>query len=145
MLGFSITSFTIFLAIGNDRFRNTISAKNKETGKSPLVGISSGFFHFIFLQILALTLAVVGKSHCATLLVHLFGTEFDKLPSVIAWVLTSASFVLRFVAFTVFWYALLSAFPTALSVFRLVGLFADYAPRERQANPHWVKNAKEDV
>lgn len=59
VLGFSLGGYAILLAFANERFLAIIS---RGKGSSPLLRLSSAFVHFIVVQILAVTVALLYSS-----------------------------------------------------------------------------------
>jgi hypothetical protein len=71
LLGFTLGGFAVFLAFGDDKFREMLiesddEAEDEEDGKnnraSLYVELCATFVHFIFLQITAFLLALISKS-----------------------------------------------------------------------------------
>ncbi|HGH8119852.1 TPA: hypothetical protein ACJOG3_003647, partial [Vibrio cholerae] len=62
IIGFSLGGYAIWLALGDDKFRASISGKTKTGQESPFIIVNATFVHFIVLQIIALFLALIGKS-----------------------------------------------------------------------------------
>jgi hypothetical protein len=60
-MGFSLAAFAVLLAFGNEDFLRVLSQRPQGKTKSALDGTSAAFFHFIFIQVLALLFAFVGK------------------------------------------------------------------------------------
>lgn len=65
MLGFAIGGFAIFLAFGDERFRQLISGPGDNDALSPFMRVCVQFAHFITVQVGALLLAVAGLSFVA--------------------------------------------------------------------------------
>ena len=61
VLGFSIGSFAILIALGDNKFRQKLSAINEEETSTPFMVINSSFVHFIFIQILAILIALISQ------------------------------------------------------------------------------------
>lgn len=64
IIGFSLGGYAIFLGLGDERFKSILGG-NDETNKdrpSPFISLNTAFLHFIIIQLLALVLAIVGKS-----------------------------------------------------------------------------------
>lgn len=61
VLGFSLGGYAIWLAIGDDKFKSLIAGKDEEAPEesSPYMDISVAFVHFIFVQFIALILALL--------------------------------------------------------------------------------------
>lgn len=59
LLGFSIGGFTLFLAVGSDRFRAMLSQRDDDEPASMMESISASYVHFIVVQTLAIICALV--------------------------------------------------------------------------------------
>ena len=71
LLGFTLGGFAIFIGFGDERFRALLAAPEDDP-KQPTVYVSlcATFVHFILIQVLALSYAIVAKSwwfHCSWL------------------------------------------------------------------------------
>lgn len=65
IIGFSLAGYAILLTFGNEEFLKLIRGKHVEDNLdevSPYMELSSTFFHFLFIQILALFSALILKS-----------------------------------------------------------------------------------
>lgn len=62
LIGFSLGGYAIFLAFGDEKFKQLISGDSVNKEPSPYLIINTTFLHFIMVQISALILAVVAKS-----------------------------------------------------------------------------------
>lgn len=61
VLGFSLGGYAIWLAIGDENFKRLLAGKDNDEPEesSPYMDLSVAFVHFIFVQFLALTLAIL--------------------------------------------------------------------------------------
>jgi hypothetical protein len=62
LLGFTIGGFTLFLAIGSDRFRAMLSERDDDEPASMMESISASYVHFIVVQTLAIICALVASA-----------------------------------------------------------------------------------
>lgn len=62
LLGFTIGGFTLFLAVGSDKFRTLLSAKDPGESASMMEMISASYVHFIVVQTLAIVCAIVAAA-----------------------------------------------------------------------------------
>ncbi|WP_439671204.1 hypothetical protein [Cupriavidus necator] len=62
LLGFTIGGFTLFLAIGSDRFRAILSARDDDEPASMMELISASYVHFIVVQTLAIICALLASA-----------------------------------------------------------------------------------
>lgn len=112
LLGFTLGGFAIWLAFGDDGFRTVMAGEspNENTADpSPFMKVNSTFLHFIILQTISLFLSIIGK----------------------VWSINSG--VLAFIGWTVFLYALATAFAAAFAILTLSGLFDIYVTKGREA------------
>lgn len=127
VLGFSIGGFAIFLAFGDDGFRNLIAGSHPgedQSKASPYLEFSATFFHFVVVQVLAILTSLSSKSF------YLIELSRDST-------FTSLNNVLRpiwwCIGFTFFCYAICSALSAAMAIFTLTRSFDDY-----------ISNSKDD-
>lgn len=111
LLGFSLAGYAIFLAFGNDRFREFLS-QCKVGKSSAFLAITTTFMHFVIVQILALGLALLAKSGAAAPAPA--GAVFVPL----VW----ARFPLWGLGFLTFCYTLTTSLAALIAIFRLVRL-----------------------
>lgn len=108
LLGFSLGGYAIWLAIGDEKFRSLIAGS--EDGKiSPFMELNYSFVHFILMQILAITFALIIKGfaawwHWDIISVHISGAF----------------------GYLVFTYAIMCAFATVLAVARYSRWYDQY-------------------
>lgn len=119
VLGFSLGGFAIFLAFGDEGFRNLIAGSDPddEAGASPYIGFASAFLHFIVVQVFAVILALLSK---AWFLVEVSPKSRFFLMN--EWVRP----VWWFLGFGVFCYALCSALAAGIAIFSLTRSFDFY-------------------
>lgn len=112
LLGFTLGGFAIWLAFGDDGFRTVMAGEspNEQTkAPSPFMKVNSTFLHFIILQTISLFLSIISK----------------------VWSINSGIFA--FIGWTVFLYALATAFAAAFAILTLSGLFDIYVTKGREA------------
>ena len=64
VLGFSLGGYAMWMAIGDDNFRELISGiENEIEETSPYMNVSAKFAHFIVVQILSIIAALFNKSY----------------------------------------------------------------------------------
>lgn len=128
ILGFSLGGFAIFLAFGDDGFRNLIGGHHpddKPDEQSPYIEFSATFFHFIVVQVVAIILSLFAKSFFIIQLPNGSAfTQWNNIVKPIWWALGFASF----------FYAILSALALALAIFGLARSFDDYLTEKRLNN-----------
>jgi len=120
ILGFTLAGFTIWLGFGDEKFRRLISIQSNDKKPSPYMGVSSGFAHFVIVQITAFLTALWAK-----------GANF-KLPEG-HWLIDYISWLApvgNFIGFLLFIYAIMTALAATLGVFRA----ASWYDRHRQVS-----------
>lgn len=130
IIGFSLGGYAIWLALGDDKFRASISGKTNSGGESPFIVVNATFVHFIVLQILALISALVGKSHPifnSPLFIQRF--MLDLAPWLYE-VSIAISYAGSFFGYFIFVYALLSALAATMAIFRIAGWLEVYHGRD---------------
>lgn len=108
MLGFTLGGYAILLAIGDEGFRYTISGDNERGKASPFIKVNSAFVHFVFIQTVALSYALICR----------------------AWKADSG--VCAAFGCCLLFYAILCALAACFSVFRLARWFDHYAQAKRR-------------
>lgn len=101
ILGFSLAGYAVWLALGDDRFKEVLSGKEKSSENSPFMQVSAAFVHFIMLQMLALLSALGFKTFR---LAGISGVVYH---------------ICSFFGFVVFLYSLLCALAATFAVFRV--------------------------
>src|SRR5439155_21583437 len=61
-MGFSIAAFAMIVAVGHEKFLRVLATRPSGWDSSALEGTAAAFFHFLFVQFLALVAALAGKS-----------------------------------------------------------------------------------
>lgn len=130
ILGFSIAGFTLLLGVGDETFRLHLAARRLGEKTSTLSNSSAGFFHFIFVQVVAITLALVASSRPLTAVLAASGLSFEMLPQYLRFFMTVMSKAMRGIGFLALAYTLTTAVAATLKVFRLALIFSDYATKK---------------
>lgn len=126
IIGFSLGGYAIWLALGDDKFRASISGKTNNGGESPFIAVNATFVHFIVLQILALVIALVGKSqpiNNSPLFIQRFLLELAPWLHDVSIVISCVG---SFVGYFIFIYALFSALAATMAIFRIAGWLEVY-------------------
>ena len=134
IIGFSLGGYAIWLALGDDKFRASISGKTKDGRESPFIIVNATFVHFIVLQILALIAALIGKSQpiynsplfIQRLLLDLMPWLFE-----VSQMISIAS---SFVGYFLFIYAIFSALAATMAIFRIAGWLEIYHVKQTKSN-----------
>jgi len=125
VLGFSIAAFTLLLGIGDEGFRRRLATKRKAERPSTLTNTSSGIFHFIVVQVVALVYALFASGKPLTFIVDTFDLAIPS--GFFGLVLLCLAKVFRAFGFFFLCYALFTAVAATMSIFRLADLFSKFA------------------
>lgn len=113
VMGFTLGGFAVFLAFGDERFREVII--NKEDDKPSLyLSLCANFLHFIIIQVSAIIYALAAKG----LWFHV-----DNMPHIFESVAYTTTYVLWAFGYFLFIYAITSALAAAVQVFRLASWY----------------------
>ena len=122
LLAVSLAAFTLFLGAGNEKFRELIAGEDDEEktddGKflpSPFLKTAAVFLHFLVVQFVALTLALICKSIYALKPFSWFD-QYNIVASSIFWC----------ASYFIFLYALTVVMAASFGVFEVVKWFDDY-------------------
>lgn len=115
LLGFTLGGFAIFIGFGDEKFR-ALLAEPEADEKLPTVYVElcASFVHFILIQILALTLAVIAKSW------WFYASWMEPLRNILPWL----NGIIGAIGYGFFLYALMSLLAATMHVFRIAGLYA---------------------
>lgn len=127
LLGFTLGGFAIFLAIGDERFKATISGSDPDEGNtpSPYLVVCTTFLHFVLIEFLALLAALVSKGIYAW-------SPVGELPSGVVTLLATARIIGWAVAYWLFLYGLMLIAAAALATFRLANWYEHYQTLQKQ-------------
>lgn len=114
LLGFTLGGFAIFVGFGDERFKASLAAPEDDP-KQPTVyrELCATFVHFIFVQVIALLLALISK-----------GMWFKApLPEQFLSVLPVINAIWGAACYAVFLYAITSVMAIGLHVFRIATMY----------------------
>ncbi|WNJ95568.1 hypothetical protein RND59_00140 [Vibrio ruber] len=134
IIGFSLGGYAIWLALGDDKFRASISGKTKDGGESPFIVVNATFVHFIVLQILALIAALIGKSqpiYNSPLFIQRFLLDLAPWLYDVSQVISIAC---SFIGYFLFIYAIFSALAATMAIFRIAGWLEVYHIKKARSN-----------
>ncbi|MGN4982465.1 hypothetical protein ACTFBY_13910 [Aeromonas dhakensis] len=132
VIGFSLGGYAIWLALGDEKFRYTISGKSKDGSDSPFIKVNATFVHFIILQVISLLFALIVKSK------PLYNSPLDwqhYALNIAPWLYdfsNIAHIVASFVGYLLFIYAILSALAATMAIFRIAGWLEIYHIKQNQ-------------
>jgi hypothetical protein len=132
VIGFSLGGYAIWLALGDEKFRYTISGKSKDGSDSPFIKVNATFVHFIILQVISLLFALIVKSK------PLYNSPLDwqhYALNIAPWLYdfsNIAHIVASFVGYLLFIYAILSALAATMAIFRIAGWLEVYHIKQNQ-------------
>jgi hypothetical protein len=136
IIGFSLGGYAIWLAIGDEKFREIISGDEedeKDGTYSPYIQLNAAFVHFILVQFIALLTAFFAKAvysfdYHPPLTIELFQNFIIPIDKIYVGVIFFASFL----GFFVFIYALMSAIAATFSILRYSTWYDEHITAERQ-------------
>ncbi|HBQ2523818.1 hypothetical protein H8J53_22010 [Klebsiella quasipneumoniae] len=126
LLGFSLGGFAMWIAIGDDNFRELISG-SEENKTSPYMEVNAAFVHFIFLQILSILIGLIAKSYCVVLLGKFFFLKQYELIYIICLKVVSG------LGYFIFVYAIFSALAAVFAIFRVSKWYDQYSGHIRKS------------
>lgn len=123
VLGFSLGGYAMFLAIGDEKFREFISGPEDDGEPSPFMEVGSAFVHFIILQILAIFMAIFADAYNFSLPAEcvLVREYYEYLRVLVV--------VGSFLGYFVFIYALLSALSATFALLRVSSWYDHFSGR----------------
>jgi hypothetical protein len=134
LLGFSLGTYAILFSLINNRLKGALRAKKNEQGISLLEVVNASFFHFIFVQVLALMWAFVYSGSSLYDLTKLLSTSYSSAHPIFEGLKTAGSFV----GYLLLIYSFLLIIAASLVVYRLALIRdpADEAPSPGTVAPN---------
>ncbi|MEX9950476.1 hypothetical protein AB7X11_18420 [Providencia alcalifaciens] len=111
LLGFSLGGLAILLAVGDDGFKKLIAGSGNNSNPSPYMAACTAFVHFIFLQIIAILIALLAKT---------YGTILPGL-----WY-KPVLLMLSYFGYFIFIYSVFCTLAAVFAVFRVADWFDEY-------------------
>jgi hypothetical protein len=118
LLGFSLGTYAILFSIMSNRLKRALKASHNPNGIPYLDEINATFFHFIFVQCLALLLAIVSGLTLPSGMEDVLG----PLPIEIELLMRGAWLFVCFIGSVLTTYSILLAIASALAVYRIAGI-----------------------
>lgn len=122
ILGFSIAGYAVLLAVGDDSFKKLMADKDDnqdENNPSAYLSFGVTFLHFMFIQILAILLAIGASTK-------------EIIPSQDSNLLWNCfSYFWGIFGFSMFFYAILSAIASILAIYRLLSLHEKHLQKKK--------------
>jgi hypothetical protein len=118
LLGFSLGTYAILFSILSGPIRQALQRLEASPGVSYLQMINATFFHFIFVQILALLWAFLYGGTALTDLANAYGPSMPAIATVVG----AVSFAGSYAGYFLLVYSFLLVFGSALAVYRLAGI-----------------------
>ena len=126
VIGFSLGGYAIWLALGDDKFRSSISGKTKTGDDSPFMKVNAAFIHFIVLQIFSLLFALISKSKpLSSSPIELQKWCLELTPWMLDFYL-GLNYTTNFLGYFLFTYAILSALAATMAIYRVAGWLEIY-------------------
>ena len=117
LLGFSLGTYSILFSLLTNRIRRALKTRKNERGVSRLEEVNATFFHFIFVQVVALTWSFLYSGMAITDLVEWLPSVFpdvdaDRIMAILRFMGSS-------IGYTLLVYSFLLILGAALAVYRL--------------------------
>jgi hypothetical protein len=125
ILGFAIGTFAIFVALGDEKFREMLAKGGKLRVKS-VRDIYVSFVFLITLQAIAVLFCMLAASRPLVSIIELIRLQEIDIPPLILESGKIISIFSRFIGFTLVVYSVLSVIPMTLSVLRMGSLYLGY-------------------
>lgn len=124
LLGFTLGGFAMFLGFGDEKFRALLAEPDEDAPDAPslFVGLCATFVHFILIQSLALSFAVVAKAWA-------FPFAWPHPLDAVVWGL---SLLCSAVGYGLFLYAIASMLAATMYVFRVATWYEGHRRDEMQ-------------
>lgn len=118
LLGFTLGGFAIFIGFGDEKFRQLLADPefDHSVTTNSYVQLCSAFVHFIFVQLLALLAAVLGKSW------WFYAEWMEPVRGALPWLNALGGAI----GYGLFLYALTSVMAATMQVFRITTLYAAF-------------------
>lgn len=126
LLGFTLGGFAIFVGFGDEKFKASLARPETDPKQSTVYReLCATFVHFIFVQVIALLLAIIAK-----------GMWFKApLPGPILNVLPVLNAISGAVCYAIFLYAMTSVIAIGLHVFRIATMYEAHRKNEPHTTP----------
>lgn len=129
MLGFTLGGYAIWLAIGDDKFRQLLSGEDEDGTPSPFMELNSAFVHFIVVQVIALLYAFGAHAFSGSTNVYSFShIDCEILKGILEPV---ANHGFAFVGYLLFIYALFTALAVTLQIMNYSRWYDQYVTHSR--------------
>ncbi|WP_435014311.1 hypothetical protein [Xanthomonas arboricola] len=122
LLGFSVATFAVFVAIGDEKFRSSI-ARGGVPKVNALLEIYSSFLMLIGVQVIALLYAIIASSRPLNSVLAAAGVKIDLAPDYIRQAASISSSFFRFFGWLLLIYSVVAIVPMSLSVFRMAKIY----------------------
>lgn len=124
LLGFTLTGFALWLAVGNDKFKSDIAGEEEDGSASPYMSVNATFTHFLFLQMISIFLALIGKAYIKPENENLYFTPF-RLDIYF-------QIIFGYFGFLIFIYALFSALGAIFALYRTSKWYDEWVSHVRK-------------
>lgn len=134
LLGFSVATFAVFVAIGDDKFRSSL-ANGGARKIDALLDIYSSFLVLIAVQVVALLFSLFASSRPMSSALALFDINIGSLPEYARQTIRALSAYFRFSGWLLIVYSVVAILPMSLSVFRMARMYFMHLSKEKGDNP----------
>lgn len=138
ILGFSIGTFAIFVAIGDEKFRELLAKGGKKRVQS-VRDVYSSFVFLIFIQVLSVVFCFFAGARPLTSMLLFLGLSLEELQPWFVSVLKFVAIVFRFFGYSLIVYSLFSIVPMTLSVFRMGSLYLGFLLGQQETNKNAIE------
>ena len=139
VLGFTLGGFAILVSFGDERFKAILAEGKLNGDPSTYLKISAGFMHFIVVQVLALSIALIAKS-AYVLDLRWVRHWAGGRPTWLFVIELGGSFV----GYLLFMYSITTALAAGMSVFRLSFYFERYSVAKSRKDQSKAKPSEGD-
>ncbi|MER9236602.1 hypothetical protein NKI56_32080 [Mesorhizobium sp. M0622] len=115
LLGFSLGTYAILFSLLGDKLKEALSAARDKNGTSRLTEVNTTFFHFIFIQVLAIVWAFIFSGSSLVDLVDALKASWPSVVSIYRIVYLIGSFS----GYLLMLYSVLLTLGAAMAVYRL--------------------------
>lgn len=125
LIGFTMGAYAVLLAVGDDKFKQILSSTS-EDGFNPSLSLHATFVHFMFVQFLALSMAIIASAkpiYNSPMFLQKF--FLDLYPGFIH-VAKALNLIGSCIGFFAFVYAVTLSIATTFAVFRISRAVAHY-------------------
>jgi len=134
LIGYSIAGFSLWLSFGSDSFKKAFASK-KRNGHSYYLGVTTTFFHFVLVQIIALLLAIIAEAKPLLAMSRCWPVVPTSWIPVFRHIWPYATRIGWFLSFWCFLYSLLLCLAALLALYKVTKIY-DAVIGQTQVRPN---------